>query len=190
MPSEGPRGQPQDNERNKKEKGVMRKTFEPTHITFAEGEERISEALAKVGHRMDSRILTSRDREAVELCNLLGIAEDQLPQGFTKWQLPFYLREGQFFLTTAQSGAEVGEHSHDDDGVRFIMSGSVYFDGIELNAGDWMFIPKGQRYSLKVGPFGASMCYCYCCCCGGRALNRTELIDPAPFVRVRSSLGA
>ena len=166
----------------------MSEKFKPTHIPFAEGKERINEALAKVGHKMDSRILTSRDREAVKLCNLLGIPQDQTPKGFTKWQLPFYLEGGQFFITAAQPGAEVGEHSHDNDGVRFIMSGSVYFDGIELNAGDWMFIPKDKRYSLKVGPLGANMCYCYCCCCGGRALNPNDLIDPAPFVRVRNSL--
>ena len=162
--------------------------FSPTHITFDEGKARISEALTKVGHKMGSRILTSRDKEAVQLCNLLGIPGEQLPAGFVKWQLPFYLEGGQFFITSAAPNAEVGEHSHDNDGVRFVMSGSIYFDGIELNAGDWMFIPKEKRYSIKVGPLGAAMCYCYCCCCGGRALNQNYLIDPAPFVRERLSL--
>lgn len=162
--------------------------FEPKHIDFADGKLRIQEALGKVGHKMNSRILTSRDREAVALCNLLGVSHEQLPTGFTKWQLPFYLEGGQFFITNATPSSEVNEHSHDQDGVRFITSGSVYFDGIELNPGDWMYIPKDKRYSLKVGPLGASMCYCYCCCCAGRELNSTELIDPAPFVRVRQSL--
>ena len=167
----------------------MKNEFTPTHITFDEGKGRINQALAEVGHKMDSGILTSRDREAVQLCNLLGVPKDELPHGFTKWQLPFYLEGGQFFITTAQPGAHVGEHSHDSDGVRFIMSGSVYFDGIELNAGDWMFIPKGEAYSLKIGPMGANMCYCYPCCCAGARLNHTDLIDPAPFVRPRKSLG-
>ena len=166
----------------------MSQKFHPTHIPFSEGKERINEALAKVGHKMHSRILTSRDKEAVELCNLLGISQKELPSGFTKWQLPFYLEGGQFFITAAQPGAEVGEHQHDSDGVRFIMSGSIYYDGIELNTGDWMFIPKDKTYAFKVGPLGASMCYCYCCCCGGRVLNLNDLIDPAPFVRVRNSL--
>ncbi|MDX8435941.1 hypothetical protein RFN25_21180 [Mesorhizobium abyssinicae] len=166
----------------------MSSTFKPTHIDFVDGKKRIEEALAKVGHKMNSRILTSRDKEAVALCNLLGVPREQLPAGFTKWQLPFYLDGGQFFITATAPNAEVGEHSHDNDGVRFIMSGSVYYDGIELNAGDWMYIPKDKRYSLKVGPLGASMCYCYCCCCAGRVLNKTDLIDPAPFVRVRQSL--
>jgi hypothetical protein len=163
-------------------------TFEPTHIDFAEGKKRIEEALAKVGLNMRSQILTSRDKDAVTLCNLLGVPQEQLPAGFTKWQLPFYLDGGQFFITATAPNAEVGEHSHDDDGVRFIMSGSVYYDGIELNSGDWMYIPKNMRYSLKVGPLGVSMCYCYCCCCVLRKLNETNRIDPAPFVRVRDSL--
>lgn len=163
-------------------------TFKPTHIDFAAGKDRIEEALAKVGHKMSSRILTSRDKEAVALCNLLGVAGEQLPAGFTKWQLPFYMDGGQFFITTTAPNAEVDEHSHDNDGVRFITSGSVYFDGIELNAGDWMYIPKDKEYSLKVGPLGASMCYCYACCCAGRELNQDILINPAPFVRVRASL--
>lgn len=170
----------------------MNEKFEPTHISFAEGKERIEEAWAKVGYKMGSRILTSRDHEAVKLCNLLGVARKDLPKGFTKWQLPFYLGGGQFFITTAQPSAEVSEHLHDDDGVRFIMSGSVYFDGIELNAGDWMFIPKAAKYSLKIGPLGALMCYCYQCCCAGRVLNlsQEEVINPVTFVRERESLRA
>ena len=166
----------------------MNEKFCPTHISFDDGKKRINEALEKVGHKMSSRILTSRDQDAVKLCNLLGVSQKQLPNGFTKWQLPFYLDGGQFFFTTAQPGAEVGEHSHDNDGVRFVISGSVYYDGIELNEGDWMFIPKGKEYTIKVGPQGARMCYCYSCCCAGRELNFNDLIDPEPFVRVRNSL--
>ncbi|EWZ43562.1 hypothetical protein IWW34DRAFT_744967 [Fusarium oxysporum f. sp. albedinis] len=163
-------------------------TFKPQHISFADGVERIDEALAKVGYKKNSRILTSRDKEAVALCNLLGVPREQLPAGFTKWQLPFYLDGGQFFITSTAPNAEVDEHSHDNDGVRFIMSGSVYYDGIELNAGDWMYIPKEKRYSLQVGPLGASMCYCYACCCAGRELNKSDVINPESFVRGRNSL--
>jgi hypothetical protein len=168
---------------------AMNERFKPTHITFAEGKERINEALMKVGHALGSRILTSRDREAVELCNLLAVAKGQIPNGFVKWQLPFYLDGGQFFITSAEAGRDVSEHSHDNDGVRIIMSGSVFFDDIELNAGDWMFIPKDKKYSLKIGPLGAQMCYCYCCCCAGRELNLNHdpVINPG-YVRTRKSL--
>jgi hypothetical protein len=50
--------------------------------------------------------------------------------------------------------------------VRFIISGSIKYNGIELTAGDWMFVPKGEEYEFTVGPLGASMAYCYQCCCG------------------------
>lgn len=160
--------------------------FTPTHIPFKDGVARINEALEKVGVKLGKRILTSRDPEAIKLCNLLSIDKD-LPQGFRKWQLPFHLDGGQFFITTAEPGAKVGEHAHEDDGVRFIVSGSVFYDGIELTAGDWMYLPKGAKYSLEVGPLGAAMCYCYCCCCGGRALTPgAEVINPA-YARKRAS---
>lgn len=159
--------------------------FEPNHIPFDEGLDRIKEALAQVGLDLDSRILTSRDADAVKACNLLAV--DQMPEGFTKWQLPFSMECGQFFITSAERGASVGEHSHPDNGVRFIISGSIIYDGIELNAGDWMFIPKGKRYSFKVGPYGATMCYCYCCTCACRPLSQREVIDP-DYVSVRQSL--
>ena len=51
-----------------------------------------------------------------------------------------------------------------------------------------MFIPKDKRYIISAGPLGAVMCYCYCCCCGGRAFSKNDLIDPAPYVRLRNSL--
>jgi len=164
----------------------MSSKFKPTHIPFDAGIERIHDALSKVGHKLGSRILTSRDREAVKLCNLLAV--DVGAKGFVKWQLPFFLGGGQFFITVAQPGASVGDHSHDNDGVRLIMSGSIYYDGIELNSGDWMYVPQGKKYSFTVGPHGAIMGYCYQCCCGGRELSRSRVINPEPYVRVRNSL--
>ncbi len=85
----------------------------------------------------------------MKLCNLLAV-DSELPEGITKWQLPFYMEGGQFFVTTAKAGVEVAEHSHDDDGVRFIISGSIIYDGIELGAGDWMFLPKGNAIASKL----------------------------------------
>jgi len=121
------------------------------------------------------------------MCNLLS-ANDSVPEGFQKWQLPFYLEGGQFFITTAGPNLEVGEHAHDDDGVRFIISGSIFYDGIELGQGDWMYLPKGQRYGFRTGPAGALMWYCYRCCCAGRELvPGAEVINPA-YIRQRISM--
>jgi hypothetical protein len=160
--------------------------FEPVHIPFDDGVARINKALAQVGLKFGTRILTSRDADVVKACNLLAV--DQVPKGFTKWQLPFFMEGGEFFMTSAEPGASVGEHSHADDGVRFIIAGSILYDGIELNAGDWMFLPKGQRYGFKVGPHGASMAYCYKCCCAIADFSHREVINPSDYVRVRQSL--
>lgn len=162
--------------------------FKASHIPFDDGIKRIKSALSKAGYEHGSRIMTSRDADAVKLSNLLAI-DSGLPKGMTKWQLPFYFDGGQFFITTAEPGVKVGEHSHDEEGVRFIISGSIIYDGIELSAGDWMYLPKGARYSFKVGLLGASMCYCYrCCCVPAIDLSHREVINPADYVRVRKSL--
>lgn len=160
--------------------------FKPVHISFDEGIERIKKALAETNIELGSRILTSRDADVVKACNLLAV--DQAPKGFIKWQLPFFLEGGQFFITSANPGANIGEHTHPDEGVRFIISGSIEYDGIELNAGDWMFIPKDKSYSFKVGPHGASMFYCYPCCCASFDLSRQEVINPATYTRNRHSI--
>lgn len=124
--------------------------------------------------------MTSKDKEAQELKRGLGIAN--VPDGFTKWQLPFVMAPSQLFITEAKAGAKVGEHSHDDgDGIRFIAGGSVIYNGMTLEAGDWMFIPKGARYSKEIGPAGAIMCYCYCCCCAGRADLEGIVSNPQVF---------
>jgi hypothetical protein len=60
----------------------------------------------------------------------------------------------------------VPTHSHNEgDGVRFIASGSIKYNGQELTTGDWMYIRAGSEYEFEVGRYGAVMCYCYCCCC-------------------------
>ena len=127
-------------------------------------------------------MITSRDEAARYAQKLLTVSE--VPGGFRKWQLPVYLdRPSQLFITVAEPRADVPEHSHDEgDGIRFIAQGSIIYNGTELTAGDWMFIPAGSRYSFKVGELGALMCYCYCCCCAGTVELFPDTGDPAPNV--------
>jgi len=159
----------------------MTSKFNPNVATFEEGEERVKEALAKVNFHIGKKIITSQDKEAIKLVNLLSV--DTVPPGFKKWQLPFVMEPTQLFISVSNPDVEVPEHSHDEGaGIRFIMTGSIYYDGKELKSGDWMYIPKGARYSFKTGPFGASFCYCYQCCCAPRILNLDEkqwVIDPS-----------
>jgi hypothetical protein len=139
--------------------------FNPNRLTFGQGLERIQEAIEKVGFRMGGRIVTSRDEGAKGLREVLAVTN--VPDGFRKYQLPVHLPgPSQMFISMAEPDIHTPEHSHDDgDGIRFIAGGSIIYEGKELTAGDWMYIPRGQRYSFDVGPNGALMCYCYCCCC-------------------------
>lgn len=139
--------------------------FDPNKLRFSDCLARISQAMNKHGTKLEGRILTSRDDDVIELRKALTI--NNVPNGFRKYQLPVHLAEASMmFVTIAEPEIKTPEHSHDDgDGIRFIAGGSIIYDGKELTAGDWMFIPAGQRYSFEVGPQGAIMCYCYCCCC-------------------------
>ncbi len=137
-------------------------------ITFDQGIERIKKVLDNRGlGSVESKVFTSRDPDFREATQSLKV--EKMPEGFTKWQLPFYFEGGpgsQFFLTVATPGAVVEEHTHEEGhGVRFITSGSIIYKNQELTAGDWMFIPQGAPYEFKVGEMGAVMCYCYQCTC-------------------------
>ena len=151
--------------------------FDPNQVTFDEGLRRIQAAAHKVGLH-PNRVITSQDRQALDAQRLLMVTN--VPGGFTKWQLPVYLdKASQMFVTLAAPNADVPEHSHNEGaGIRFIAGGSIIYNGKELTAGDWMFIPAGVKYSFKVGPLGATMCYCYCCCCAGRVDLAQDVINP------------
>jgi len=143
-------------------------------MSFDEGINRITSALQSVGIQDLSKdggpVITSRDAIASRLKESLKI--HGLPAGFEKWQLPVYfLGEGaQFFISVAAPRATADEHAHDNGAaMRFIVSGSITYGGQELTQGDWMFVPKGSRYSFAVGEQGAVMCYCYKCCCATSA---------------------
>jgi hypothetical protein len=140
-------------------------TFNPNRLTFEQGLARIERAIEKAGLKLTGRIVTSRDPGMAKLREALRTSNE--PGGFQKYQLPVALRcESQMFLTVAQPGAKAPRHSHKEgDGIRFIAAGSIIYEGKELTANDWMFIPAGKGYSFEVGPHGATMFYCYCCCC-------------------------
>jgi len=153
--------------------------FDPNSVSFAEGAVKVERVLRKVGVKKDGKILTSVDDRARKAKDFLAVKN--VPGDFRKWQIPVVLTQAQLFISEGKANAHVEEHSHDEgDGVRIIMSGSIVYDGKELKAGDWMYIPQGAKYSFRVGPNGASMCYCYCCCCGGREDIENWVPDPAP----------
>lgn len=142
--------------------------FSPNRCSFQDGIDQVKAAVK--GSKFDSesgRIVTSRNEGAKDVLNKLRVSN--IPGGFTKYQLPVYFEGGpgsQFYISVGNPNQHVPRHSHDEgDGLRYIISGSIIYEGQELTAGDWMFIPKGQPYSFEVGPLGAQMFYCYQCCC-------------------------
>lgn len=140
--------------------------FNPNTRTFAACVDDLHKILQRLPLDL-KKIVTSKDVNAIKLRTELKC--QNVPAGFTKWQLPVYLEKGSLmYISIGSPGVSVPEHSHDEgDGIRFIASGSIEYGGKELNAGDWMFIPARHKYSFNVGPLGATMFYCYSCCCGG-----------------------
>lgn len=139
--------------------------FNPNRHTFEHGLQRIREASEKFGFYPDKEIVTSRSRVAQDLKDALTVSN--VPDGFTKWQLPISFRcETLTFLSFAAPNTKVPRHSHKEGpGIRVIISGSMSYDGTELTTGDWMYIPAGMEYDFEVGPMGVGMFYCYCCSC-------------------------
>ena len=140
------------------------KTPDLTGQSFARCLVRVQEALSVRGIQIDQgRIVTSRDADMAGLREALMVPN--LPEGFHKWQVPVS-HDGptHLFITVADPGATVPNHAHNDGAnARFIASGSITFQGKELTAGDWMFIPAGAEYSFTVGPYGAMMLGSYQC---------------------------
>jgi hypothetical protein len=141
--------------------------FAADHLSADEGLKRLKDLTTAAGFSQRDRIITSRDEDVRKIKQDLTISA--VPGGFHKWQLPVYLPEAsQLYLTVAEPNAEVPEHSHPEgDGIRFVVSGSVHYGNHELVSGDWMFIPAGVPYKLRIGELGAVLCYCYCCSCAG-----------------------
>ena len=161
---------------------MTERKFDPNQLTFDEGLKRIQRASDLAQIKLERRILTSKDEDVAKLTDVLKV--NNIPEGFHKWQLPVYLEgPSQLFISTAAPGSTVPKHMHrDGDGIRFIISGSVIYNGQELSAGDWMFIPAGLAYSFDVGKFGATMGYCYCCCCASFELGIDDVVNPVPFI--------
>ena len=138
--------------------------FNPNARSIQDCVQLVADVLNK--HAIDtSKIITSKDKAVLNALSDLQVTN--IPGGFNKWQLPIHFTEPVFtFLSFGAPNTDVPEHSHDDGpGLRIILNGSINYDGNELTAGDWMYLPAKAKYSFRVGPMGVGMFYCYCCCC-------------------------
>jgi quercetin dioxygenase-like cupin family protein len=141
--------------------------FDPNGMTLKEGLELVKELQAEL-HLRTSEIFTSR--QAGDLYKNKKALVTNVPDGFSKIILPIATsKEATFYVSSGAPNTVVPRHSHDEgEGIRFIVSGSIIFEGQELSAGDWMYLPAKAPYEFKVGPQGVTIFYCYCCCCARR----------------------
>jgi hypothetical protein len=122
---------------------------------------RVKEQLAN-GHLNTKKIVTSRDPSVVAMLDALETKA--MPSGFIQHQLPILLPGdgAMYFITRGQANAKFPKHSHDrDDGLRVILDGSLIYDGVELFAGDWFYVPRGCAYEFQVGKNGCSVFHAY-----------------------------
>lgn len=126
------------------------------------GIERITAALEKHHVTTRGRVVTSRDA-GMDLVRH-ELMRTNMPPGVTSWQLPIWEEAGAMFpfITVAAPGTVVPDHSHDRSLFRIVISGSIRVHGIELTAGDWMYVPAGVNYSYAAGwPTGAMTLHSY-----------------------------
>ena len=122
---------------------MAKKDFDFDFLTFEEGVSRVNTAIEGVGLKPGaflSKIVTSQDPTGKKLEEALTV--DKVPDNYDKWQLPVYWvgTGAQFFITVIPPGENIPSHSHDEGpGIRFIIQGSIEYDGQELHSGDWMF---------------------------------------------------
>lgn len=140
-------------------------TFNPNENTVDFCLKRVREAADASALDINKGITTSQDPKVKEVVSRLEVTN--IPSDFVKFQLPVVF-DGPTttYLSFGAPRTKVPEHSHDEgSGIRVILSGSIIYEGLELTAGDWMYIPKGVSYKFVVGDMGVGMFYCYECCC-------------------------
>ena len=132
--------------------------FVPQELSFEQGSEHIRAALRKANVDIENAIITSRDPWAAQMREELRMSGQ--PSGVEMWLLPVVLNRSLLFVQVLAPNAEVPEHEHVRGAVfRLVISGSIRYKGIELTAGDWMYVPRGQSYSFSAGSAGATVMY-------------------------------
>ncbi len=130
-------------------------------------------------------VLTSKDfdklKEKFDSKKLgeLGLIDPQFSskmpsdETISKYILPFTFLEGSVFaMIYSKPKVVVKEHSHTKGFLRTVMFGQYIFTGlpngeITLEAGEWIYIPAGQKYGYITGPNGGGGGCCYCTGSGG-----------------------
>lgn len=110
---------------------------------------RLELVLGALGGGSIREVVSSKDPRLARFAGELG----RLAEEARRWEPPFSGDEDLLTsVTVAGPEADIGPTMHlDGDAVRFVLSGSVLFRGKELGPGDWLLIPAGKGYRLRVG---------------------------------------
>jgi len=112
-------------------------------------------------------ILSSRQPEVIAATNskLLNVIQPEFP-GVKRWYIPiaphvpvakqgthrYYAYYGLF-----EPNASIPTHSHSFSigELTVVITGALFYNGVEHTVGDWLWVPPGKEYSVKAGKFGA-----------------------------------
>jgi mannose-6-phosphate isomerase-like protein (cupin superfamily) len=118
---------------------------------------RASAARKKHKIRIGKGIITSRDPGMAAATH--DLKRTGMPPGVESWQLPILFFGLHWYWTRFDPLTVVPMHSHDQDSLRFVISGELKFGRKTLKPGDWMFVPAGQAYSVRTLSHEVCMLY-------------------------------
>lgn len=108
------------------------------------------------------RILNQIENEPAAEQNLLFTLHQnegnwiQIAPKLMKKQLNVDLEKGtESYLLKAEPGAEIPAHHHEHDEIAIILEGSVHFEDLQLNVGDYHVARKGSTHTHVTCPVGA-----------------------------------
>ena len=118
---------------------------------------RINAALRRNKVRLGKGVITSRDPGIAKVTR--DLKRTGMPPGVQSWLLPIHFAGIHWVLTCYDAGTVVPMHAHAHDSLRVVFSGELKFGRKTLKQGDWMFVPKGQAYSVRA--LSSQVCILY-----------------------------
>lgn len=121
---------------------------------------RIQEAQTAQGFDQTKTALTSRDKLATTLMNV--VPAEGLAPGFDGQSIPIVFESSIELDVLARPGTTTEPHHHDTHGFHQILRGTVRVSvdqgarlpgqdlEVDLGPGDWVWIPAGVTYTLEV----------------------------------------